>query len=98
MSQTPLSSYSGALELVWSETSSVTQLEPFGCTVIQCTVYILRGSDSVPLLSQGETCGLAEPRGGVQEEPGLVEGEFLSAFSGSRGEYQDQDYSQALSK
>ena len=74
MSQTPLSSYSGAPELVWSETGPVTQPEPLDCTLIQSAVYILQGSDAVLLLSQEETRGLADPSGGVQESQDLWKG------------------------
>ena len=45
---------------MWSELGSVIYTEPPGCTAVSRVVYILWGSDSVLLLSQGELVDLLD--------------------------------------
>ena len=68
---------------MWSELGSVIYTEPPGCTAVSRVVYILWGSDSVLLLSQGELVDLADSSpsqkrvvtcGGEHQDQDIVQG------------------------
>ena len=61
---------------MWSEPGSVAQSEPSGCIVLGCAVYILRRSDSVPVLSQGRDLRSLLSQEEESGGPGPVVGEF----------------------